>query len=247
MSTGTRSISTAAAAVLLALAAFIGQVPLVIISTFVIGAFAYGWPGLLESPWPWGSRIVLALTGIGTLMTALTLDSGITALPFVIAVGVIMAFISEMLRGDGRTRIVESLCGVVGGVVIVACAGGWLATASDSDGAALVVTAAACLAAGSAVSGALPWRGWLNVVLTVATATAVGVGLGALLPDLQLAHGAWAGLVAGILIAALFVLFDQIPQLKRRSGALAAVMAPVLIGGMLIYIVGAILSPTTYP
>lgn len=244
MSPANRAISTAGAAVLLAVAAFGGPVTLLIATALLIGAFAYGWPTLLDLPWLRGSRIVLALTGIGTLVTAYTLDAGIAALPFVIAVGLILAFISEMLRGDGRLRIVESLCGAVGGVVIVACAGGWLATAQDADGEALVIASAACLAGASAVSGALPWRGWLNVASTVLAGVLVGAGVSAVLPNIEIAHGAWAGLVAGILIAALFVLFDQVPGLRRWPAALAAIMVPVLIGGMLIYIVGAILSPT---
>lgn len=243
MSAANRAIGTAVVAVLLAVAAFGGAIALLLATGILIAAFSYGWPTMLDLPWLWGSRIVLALTGVGTLMTAYTLESGIAALPFVIAVGLIMAFISEMLRRDGRLRLVESLCGVVGGVVIVACAGGWLATAQDADGEALVIATAACLAAASAVSGALPWRGWLNLAATVAAGVLAGTAIAAALPNIEVAHGAWAGLVAGILIASLTVLFDQIPQLGRRSDAFAAIMVPVLIGGMLIYIVAAILSP----
>lgn len=244
MSATNRAIVSAFAAVLLAAAASGGTIALYIAVGLLIAAFAYGWPVLLDLPWKWGSRGVLALTGVGTLMTGYTLDSGIAALPLVIAVGLLMAFISEMLRRDGRLRLVESLIGVVSGVVIVASAGGWLATAQDANGVALVIAAAACLAVASAVSGALPWHGWLNVAVTVAAAATVGVAISAALPDLAVAHGAWAGLVAGILIAALGVLFDQLPQLRRRTDALAAAVAPVLIGGMLIYIVAAIINPS---
>lgn len=244
MSAANRAISSAVAAVLMAVAAFLGTLPLFIATALVMAVFAYGWPELLDLPSKWGSRIVLGLTGLGTLIASYTLDSGISALPFVVVVGVVMAFISEMLRTDGRLHLVQSLVGVVGGVVVMASAGGWLATAQDANGVALVVAAAACLAAASAVSGALPWHGWLNVVLTVVVAVGAGAAFSAALPHLSVVHGAWAGLVAGILIAALFVLFDQVSELDRPIDALAAAMVPVLIGGMLIYIVAAIINPS---
>ena len=235
-----RAVLTAAIAVLLAVGAYLGTVPLLAISVVLVLAFAYGWPTLLGLPWLWGSRVVIALAGIGAVIAGTISDGDVGGLAFIVAIGVILAFVSEMLRRDGRARLVESLCGAVGGVVGVVCVGGWLAAANSVQGTALVVTAAACLAAAAAVSVAVPLPDVLNAILTTVAAGAAGVGISALLPHIGASQGLWAGLVAGVLVAAFHVLFDRLIDIRRPTVAIAAAVVPVLVGGMLIYIVGTI-------
>ncbi len=236
MSRSTRAVVTAALAALVAVAAYLGEVPLVATSAVLALAFAAGWPSLVELPWPAGATAVLAIVGLGSVAAVLG-DQGLAFLPFVAAGGLILSFVREMLRRDGRMRLVESLSGTVGGVFVVLSASGWVAVYS---GEGIVVCAAATLAAASAVAAALPWRGWANVGLTVGVAVGVGGALGTVLPQVDVAQGLWLGTTAGILAASFHVMFERLPQSQTRTGGLAAALVPVLVGGMLVHVVASI-------
>lgn len=236
MSRSTRAVVTAALAALVAVAAHLGEVPLVATLAVLAIAFAAGWPALVELPWPGGARMVVAIVGLGALAAVLG-DRGLAFLPFVAAGGLILSFVREMLRRDSRSRLVESLCGTVGGVFIVLCGSGWVSVYS---GEGVVVCAAATLAVASAVAAALPWRGWANVGLTVGAAVGVGAGLGAILPQVHVVPGLWLGATAGVLAASLHVMLERLPQASTRAGGLAAALAPVLVGGMLVHVVATI-------
>lgn len=241
MTNSTRAVLTSLLAAAFAVAATLGAAPLTLLTLAVVGLFAYGWPVLLDLPWRAGATTVLALAGAGAVAAVrLAPQAGLRDLPLVVAIGLILAFVREVLRRDGRVRLVESLSAMVGGVVIVVAGAGWLAAAQDAGGESRVVTSAACLAVAAAVSAALPWRGWLNVVLTTGAALLAGAGVAAALPALGAGQGAWGGMVAGVLVASLHVLLEHLPEARRRDGALGAVTLPILVGGMLIYIVGTI-------
>jgi hypothetical protein len=241
MTNSTRAVLTSLLAAAFAVAATLGAAPLTLLTLAVVGLFAYGWPVLLDLPWRAGASTVLALTGAGAVEAVrLAPQAGLRDLPLVVAIGLILAFVREVLRRDGRIRLVESLSAMVAGVVIVVAGAGWLAAAQDAGGESLVVTSATCLAVAAAVSAALPWRGWLNVGLTTGAALLAGAGVAAALPALGALQGAWGGMVAGVLVASLHVLLDHLPEARRRDGALGAVTLPILVGGMLIYIVGTI-------
>ena len=47
--------------------------------------------------------------------------------------------------------------------------------------------------------------------------------------------------VAGLLVASLQLLFDRLPELRRPWAALAAIVLPIAVGGMLVYVVGRLL------
>jgi hypothetical protein len=64
------------------------------------------------------------------------------------------------------------------------------------------------------------------VLVQVAAAAAGALG-GLLLPGIDLVAGALLGLAVGVLVATLHALFDQLPSLRRRWPALAAVTLPV--------------------
>ena len=241
VSRSTRAVVTAALAALVAVAALLGEIPVMVTAGALALTFAYGWPALVDLPWPGGARAVLAIVGLGAVVAVLD-DRGLAYLPFVAAGGLILSFVREMLRGDGRAHLVESLCGTVGGVFIVLCASGWVAVYATGSGESVVVCAAVTLAVASAVAAALPWRGWRNVGLTVGSAVGAGVALAALLPEATVVQGIALGATAGVLAASLHVLFERLPQASTRTGGLAAALVPVLVGGMLVHVVAAIVA-----
>jgi hypothetical protein len=222
-----------------AAAAFYGLLPLTIAAAALALLVAVGWPALLDQPAPGGSGLVIGLTGVGAVgaVAATEGEPALRNLPLVLAMGIVLAFVAEMLRRDGRPRLVESLLGTVSGLVVAVSAAGWIATDRTDAGAALVVTCAATLAVASAIS-ALPLAGWWSSIVTVAVAALAGGGLGYLLPDVESGTGLWAGVVSGMLVAGLRALFDQLPALGRKQAALAAIVLPVTVGGILVFVVG---------
>ncbi|GII97773.1 hypothetical protein CLV28_2133 [Sediminihabitans luteus] len=244
MLTSTRAVGTAVAAVALAAAAFAGAIPLLVASAVLVALLAYGWPALLDLPAPGGTRTVMLLAGFGAV-AGVHLTKGEQALrnlPLVLAMAVLLAFVNEMIRHDGRPRLVDSVTGTVTGTVIAVATSGWLATVRSDGGVALVVACAAALAVAAAFS-ALSFRGWWGEGLTVLVGVVGGGAVAAVMPDLPAVDGVWAGLVAGLLVAAAHLLLGRMRVVREsRAAALAAIVLPVALGGSLVYVVGRIVG-----
>lgn len=242
MDLSTRAVVTACFAALVAVAAYFGTVFLVAVCLALVAALAYGWPLLLDLPGALGARLVVALGGFGAIAAA-ALTNGTPALqhvPIVLAACIVVAFVAELARGDGRTRLLDSLIGTVSGAVVAVSCSGWIAAAGTRAGTRLVVAAAIALAVASAVS-AVRWPTWTGVVATVALAVAAAGGVGMLFPDVSVISGVVAGTISGLLVAALRALFDKLPGLRGRWAALAAAALPVAVGGTLIFFVARVL------
>ncbi len=239
MSVPTRAVLTAVLAALVAAAASWGESALVGASALLVVAVAAGWPGLVEAPAPRGTGVVVALGGLGGLAVVTLTDGApfLRELPAVLAVAVLAAFVHELVRRDGRERLVESVAGTVAGVVVAGTAAGWVATGRTDDGAALVLVGAVALAVGSAVS-ALRLAAW-SAPVTIAAATAAGAVTGYLAADPL--PGGLIGLAVGIVVATTHRVLDRLPSLRRRWPALAAAVLPVVATGVLVYVVGRVL------
>ena len=161
-------------------------------------------------------------------------------LPVVFAAAILLAFVNELLRRDGRTRLVESVSGTVAGTLVAVAVAGWVAIGRTPGGEPIVVVGALALAVGSAVV-ALHLRPWVGALVTAGAAAAAGALGGLLLPAIDPLAGALLGLSVGVLVATLHALFDQLPSLERRWPSLAAVTLPVTVTGILVYVVGRVL------
>lgn len=239
MDVSTRAVATAAAAALVAVAAFVGEVPLIALSGVLAGVFAVGWPSLVDIPRRLGASILIGLGGVSAVL-AIGFTTGepfLRELPLVLALAIVLGFVNELLRRDGRERLVESVSGVVAGVLVAASVAGWVAAGRTTGGVPLVVTGAVALAVGSAVS-ALPVASWRGALLTVAAAAGAGAGVGLLVPGIEPQVGALIGFAVGILLATLLELFDRLPSLSGRWAAVAAAVLPVTVTGILVYVVG---------
>ena len=243
MSVETRSVVTAVLAAVVAVAGFVGVLPLAAVSGLLVLVLALGWPGLAALPFTPGAGAVVALGGLGSVaaVTFTPTQPYLQHLAVVLAGAVVLAFVNELLRRDGRLRLVESVSGTVTGVVLAVCVTGWVATARLDGGEELVVAGAVALALGSAVV-ALHGRTWLVYLVTLAAATVGGTLVGWLLPTVQLAAGAVLGLGVGILVAALHALFDRLPALGRRLPSFAVAVLPVTVSGVLVYVAGRVLA-----
>src|SRR6478735_833991 len=242
MQLATRAVVTAALAAAVAVAGYFGGLPLSISAAVLAVVFALGWPALAGLPFVVGSATVVALGGVGAVAVVHLTDTQpfLRYLPVVFAAAILLAFVSELLRRDGRTRLVESVSGTVAGTLVAVAVAGWVAIGRTPGGEHLVVGGALALAVGSAVV-ALPLPAWLGAGVTAVVSAGAGAGAAAVLPDIDVVAGLLLGLAVGILVATLHVLFDRLPTLERRLPALAAVTLPVTVTGILVYVVGRVL------
>lgn len=242
MDVSTRAVLTSAAAALVAVAAFLGELPLAGAALVLGLVFAAGWPRLLGLPSPLGAGVVVALGAAGAIM-AVTLTRGapfLRDLPLVLALAVLLAFVNELARQDGRRRLVESVTGTVTGLLVVTAAAGWVASGRTPGGTSLVVAGAVALAVGAAVS-AVPLGGWTGAGITTLASVLAGGSVGWVMPNLGLVPGLVLGLATGVLLAALHVLFDGVRALESRWASGAAIVLPVAVSGIIVYVVGRVL------
>ncbi|MDT0166550.1 hypothetical protein Q9R32_13385 [Actinotalea sp. AC32] len=242
MDVSTRAVLTAAAATLVAGTAILGETPLVGVSLALTLLLAAGWPVLLGLPSPLGSAVVVALGGAGSVL-AVAATRGqplLRDVPIVVALAVLLAFVNELARQDGRRRLVESVTGTVTGLLVVASAAGWVAAGRTPGATSLVVTGAAALAVSAAVS-AVHLGARTGAAVTTAAGVIAGGGVGAVMPAVGSVTGAALGFATGLLVASLHVLLDRVPALRSRWASVAAVVLPVLVSGILVYVVGRVL------
>ena len=135
MNQSTRAVATACAAAAIAGGVFLGEWGLLAVLVVLVVAFAAGWAPLLGLPAPGGTFFVVARPGLGALAAVhvTTTEPWLRYLPLVLAMGLLLSFTNELLRADGRERLVESLVGGVSGVVVAVCASGWVAASKVPD------------------------------------------------------------------------------------------------------------------
>lgn len=242
MSLATRAVTTAVLAAVLAVVGYLGLIPLAVVSVLLAVAIAIGWPSLTGLPNVPGSATVIALTGAGGVAAVLStgIRPDLRTLAIVFAGSVLLTFVNELLRRDGRPRLVESVAGTITGSLLAVATAGWVACGRSAEGEALVVAAAVALALASGLSAVRLPVGWASVV------TAVAAGLGGALVGLVLSVigplvGGLAGFAVGIQVAAMHVLFQPIAALDRRIPSISALVLPVAVAGMLIYIASRVL------
>lgn len=224
-----------------------GTVWLVLALTAVVVVMAAGWPTLLDLPTRPGSSVVMGLAGAASLIVvALTGDVGrrlgvppgeggrsmqeMRWLAPVIAVSVVVAFTHQLLRRDSRPHLVESVTGVVTGVVVIALAAGMLACALVPRGVALAGTTAVCVVVGC-LSVLMPLSSVVfRPVLAVLATTAAGLVV-ARAEHLTTAGGALTGLLIGSTIAVMDRMLTGLPSVGSRRAALAGGAAVVCAAG----------------
>lgn len=244
MRTENRSVATASLAALVAVAAYFGPEALAAAAAVLVALVVTGWPALLDLPSPGGARLVIALAGLGAIAVVYLTDGeqALRNLPLLLAMALLLAFVNEFLRRDGRERLVDSVTGSVSGVVVAVASAGWLASARGDSGIPLVVACAVGLAIAAAFA-ALPLKGWWSELATVGIAVAAAGAVGWLMPDLGLVRGLWAGLIAGVVVASNHLLFDRVPVVRSSKAAgVAAICVPVAVTGAIVYVVGRVLA-----
>lgn len=234
-------LATVAFAALVALTGYAS--PGFVALAVALGGFvlAWGWPALLSLPSPRGTTGVLAVgTVLMTVAVFLTRDD-----PFLqwvsaaMAVAVVVAFLHQLMRRDGRPRLTESIAATVGGLAVVS-AGVALAplphVRGGSDALAAAMAGLAVGALADPLIGLRPLRQWaLFIAMALGGGAALAVGLAS--GHLRPAPAALLGLLAAAVSHASRRVMAVLPSAGLPRAQLALATASSLLVGVVSYVV----------
>jgi hypothetical protein len=232
---------------LLTITAFAGPTMVALAVALSAGVIAWGWAGLLGLPSPRGTTIVLAVGSAGAIGTVLaTLDDPFLAwMPAALAGSMIVAFVHQLARRDGRPRLVESIASTITAIAIVVSGASLIALPRTGHGAWVVAIASAAVAVSAVTDlagGSRRFIAWLLPLAMLAGGAAailVGHGLGA--------AGWGAAALLGVLAAgvshAVRRVLGTLPTISSARSQLVSACASVLTGGVVVYVVGRLLIP----
>jgi hypothetical protein len=244
MSATRTAVATIALAGLLALTAAAGPWLLLAAVVVVVAGVAAGWPALLALPSPRGTAVLVGLTGVAAaaavaLPPAADTDPPLRWLPAVAALGIVGTFVHQLLRRDGRPRLVESVSGAVSGQVLVVLAAGWLAVPERGATGVLPVGAAALAVAAAAC--ALPWPARLRQGVAVVAGTGVAALVAGVLPQVTAIPAAMVGFALAGALSAFDRLLPAQPSARTPPALWAVAAAPLAAGGTAVYVLGLLL------
>lgn len=222
----------------------------------VMLVFAYGWPRLTDSPQPRATSIMLALLGMAGAAATVLADTEpyLEWLPTLVGIGLLWAFVQNLVRGIGATHATANVAAQVAGLAITLSSATWIATFRLTPDHGSILAGLVAVVLGLAAT-ALPWPARYTSPLAVAAGIAgaliVALVQGEAASGLVLA--AILGAIMGVLAAAVDRLLGLVVQSKYQARALAESTrrdkarlfavhaslgaAPIALGGVLVYVV----------
>lgn len=239
-------------AAVLALAAWVGPELLAAVVVVAGLVLAWGWAGSLALPSPRGTA---AVVGVGALVTGVAVgarpgDPGVTWLPAALSVAVLAALLHQLLRRDGRPRLVESLAGATMGLAVVGCGALLVPVAYRDPGPVVVAATLAATALSAVVDVAGRWaplRPWLvpgAMIAGGAAAVLVGAGASVAVPATT---ALLLGVASGVVGHAVRVVLSVLPTMAHARPRLVVVVASTLVPGAVAYPVAHLLLPQVLP
>jgi len=242
MNPWTRATVAAAAAALLAAAGYFGFRWLAVAVFLLSFVLAIGWPVLSWTPhWIAGSAITLgtgALAVVGVLLGRE--EPFLRHMVVALAAGTIAALVVEVVKPSPSGQVVTAVAGTVSGATVAAAGAAWIATARTPGAEDLVIAGAVALAI-SAIASVLTTKMWINVVAAVVLSVGAGMSAGTVFPSIEWYGGALVGFLAACSFIALHELTRREVANTSIWAGIASGVAPVTVGGALVYIGGRIL------
>lgn len=158
--------STVIAAVLIGVSAPAGEEVLALALMMGSAVVAWGWPRAAGLPSPKGASLVLLLTAVALIGAVIAADRDpfLRWAPAALALGIVVMFLQQLMRKDGRPRLTESVMGTGLGLVVLASGVAYLPLVHAADGPQIVGCAMAAIAVGTAADllvGNAVVRPWL--------------------------------------------------------------------------------------
>ena len=239
------TVAVVALAGLLTITAFAGSVMVALAVALSAGVIAWGWAGLLGLPSPRGTTIVLAVGSFGAIGTALATvnDPFLAWMPAALAGSMIVAFLHQLARRDGRPRLVESIASTITAIAIVVSGASLVALPRTAHGAWMVAISSTAVAVSAVTDLAGASRRFIAWLLPLAM---LAGGIVAILVGHRLGATGWgAAALLGVLAAgvshAVRRVLATLPAISSARSQLVSACASVLTGGVVVYVVGRLL------
>lgn len=239
MTPTTRTTIGAAAAVLLAVAGYLGNVFVAIAVAALICIAAIGWPSIMRIAHHKAATLIMVASG-AIAVFAVAAGRGEPFLRYAVAAAaaaILLALTSEVFFPSPRGRAVASVSGLAAGGLVAVSGAAWLASARTPGARDLVVAAAVCLAITS-VASTITSKANVNGILSVAGGVALGALLGAFFDTLTIVGGILIGLVAAASVLIIGELARREPAPRTMWAGITSGVTPVLIAGALVYLGG---------
>ena len=248
--------------------AFAGLVPLLlavgsvlpgwvrmILMIVLVPVAAQGWPALVRARHDLGATIVMTVSGLSAAASVhLRDDMGMAGL--VMAFSILVAFVGQMLRRDGRHDLVEDLSSTVAGCLVVVSGSAWCALEPGLADPAVVVPTCLALFVG-AILTVLNVRARILEALTVTLPALLAGGAGYVLAAagfFGLSHISTTtalqsavacvivGFVAGVLMAAGNRVLWTHRWVPGGRAAVASALVPILSVGVPVYAIARLMG-----
>ncbi len=193
---------------------------------------AWGWPRLLGSPSRIGSSLAIGVAAVVAAVAVSFTDEPAYArfVPVALAAGLMVMFVHQLVRRDGRPRLVQSTAITAFGIALVTI-GGMLAPVARTEDGQRVVLAALAGAAAAAVAelgcGQATYRRvmWLAAMVLGALCA---LGVVALYAAPVRAVDAVVGAVCAALAYPVQRILSVLPGIASRRGQISAAAAGLL-------------------
>ena len=239
-----RPLSIAATIAFAALVALTGYAsPQFVALAVALAGFvlAWGWPLLLSLPSPRGTTAVLAIGTILMTGTALLTrqDPYLEWMPAALAVSVLVGFLHQLMRRDGRPRLTESVAAVTSGLAIISAGTALAPIPHVLQGEHALAATMAGLGVGALADPCVSiprLRQWaLFIAMLIGGGAAVVVAL--LAGDLLTGPAALLGLLAAAISHAARRVLAPLPATAMPRAQLAAAATSSLLIGVVAYAV----------
>lgn len=201
------------------------------------GVIALGWTRLVGLPSRRGTLVTVGISAALLLASVALPDDGgsLRWVPAALAVGVVVSFLHQLVRRDGRPRVVVSLSGTLLALGILAAGVTWVALPSMQGGRDAAVAAWAALACAAGAEWLCHRARWFTALAPSALlAGAVAGGVVGALVDASLPWCALLGAACAAASLALRVVLAPLPALVSLRAQAVSGVASVLVVGPLV-------------
>lgn len=232
-----RAVLAAVAGFIVAAVAYLAPNATFIPVIALVSAISFGWPLLFDSDLHEAHVLVLLVPGLTAVLVAVLTNYSVRWLTVTMAGGVILAFVSGLVRWGKEPSPVETVSGLICGQIAVVSSASWILVTKLETADELPLLGALCLAI-AAVGVIIRLPVLAGLVAAIAVCALVGWASVFALPAIP----AWVGAVVGGLVGGTVVivqaLVDGSPHMKAGGASVAAALVPVSVTGLVLFAVG---------
>ena len=234
-------LATAALALLVSVSAASGQPQTGLALAFLGIVLGWGWPILLGAPSPVITSVIITIGAVVVEAAAgLTrTEPFLRWVPVAAAVSVLVAFLHQILRRDGRTRLTYGAATTISGLALATTGAPLAVLPAYRSGDDYVLAAGAALTLAALVELLGHWSGWTRwMLLPVMVAGAAGaVGVALLAGRVPLLAAAILGVLVAAVSHALRRVLTPLPGAAALQARMAIGAASVLVVGVVVYVI----------